>query len=45
MEKFIEHVGVATYLDNENIDTDQIIPKQFLLSVSKKGFGKHLFHD
>lgn len=45
MEKFIKHRGVACPLDYANIDTDQIIPKQFLLSVSKLGFGKHLFHD
>ena len=32
-------------LDSANIDTDQIIPKQFLLAVSRKGFGVHLFHD
>lgn len=37
--------GTATPLDSANVDTDQIIPKQFLTSVSKAGFGKHLFHD
>ncbi|MDY6323228.1 MAG: 3-isopropylmalate dehydratase small subunit [Succinivibrio sp.] len=45
MEKFTVHEGVAVPLDSANIDTDQIIPKQFLLAVSRKGFGKHLFHD
>ncbi len=35
----------AAPLDRANVDTDQIIPKQFLTSVSRKGFGKHLFHD
>lgn len=45
MEKFIEHEGIAVCIDSANIDTDQIIPKQFLLSVSRKGFGVHLFHD
>lgn len=45
MQKFTEHEGIAVPLDSANIDTDQIIPKQFLLSVSKKGFGVHLFHD
>lgn len=45
MEKFITHKGIACPLEYANIDTDQIIPKQFLLSVSKQGFGKHLFHD
>lgn len=37
--------GTAVPLDNANVDTDQIIPKQFLTAVSKVGFGKHLFHD
>ncbi|WP_088332535.1 3-isopropylmalate dehydratase small subunit [Lacimicrobium sp. SS2-24] len=37
--------GTAAPLDRANVDTDQIIPKQFLTSVSRKGFGKHLFHD
>ncbi|MDO4674878.1 3-isopropylmalate dehydratase small subunit [Campylobacter sp.] len=45
MQKFTEHTGIACPLEYDNIDTDQIIPKQFLLSVSKIGFGKHLFHD
>lgn len=45
MQKFTVHEGVAVPLDSANIDTDQIIPKQFLLAVSRQGFGKHLFHD
>ncbi|MBO6258727.1 MAG: 3-isopropylmalate dehydratase small subunit [Succinivibrio sp.] len=45
MEKFTTHKGVAVPLDSANIDTDQIIPKQFLLAVNRKGFGVHLFHD
>ncbi len=45
MEKFSVHRGIACPLDMANIDTDQIIPKQFLLSTSKLGFGRHLFHD
>lgn len=32
-------------LDRANVDTDQIIPKQFLKSIARTGFGKHLFHD
>lgn len=40
-----EITGTAVPLDNANVDTDQIIPKQFLTAVSKVGFGKHLFHD
>ena len=44
MEKFTTLTGFACPLDATNIDTDQIIPKQFLLAVDRKGFGKHLFH-
>lgn len=39
------HTGSAAPLDQANVDTDQIIPKQFLTAVTRKGFGKHLFHD
>ncbi|QCI20748.1 3-isopropylmalate dehydratase small subunit (plasmid) [Buchnera aphidicola (Brachycaudus cardui)] len=45
MFKFTEHTGVVVPLDIANIDTDTIIPKQFLQKVSKIGFGKYLFHD
>ena len=45
MQKFTVHKGVAVPLDSANIDTDQIIPKQFLLAVDRNGFGAHLFHD
>ncbi len=45
MEKFTQHTGIAAPLDAANVDTDQIIPKQFLLAVDRKGFGKHLFHE
>ena len=45
MQKFTVHTGVAVPLDSANIDTDQIIPKQFLLAVDRNGFGKHLFHE
>ena len=45
MEKFTVHTGVAVPLNSTNIDTDQIIPKQFLLATTRKGFGKHAFHD
>ena len=45
MEKFTVHTGVAVPLNSANIDTDQIIPKQFLLATTRKGFGKHAFHD
>ncbi|MBT1452412.1 3-isopropylmalate dehydratase small subunit [Glaciecola sp. XM2] len=37
--------GRAAPLDQANIDTDQIIPKQFLTGVTRTGYGKHLFHD
>ena len=45
MEPLKTHTGVAVPLDAGNVDTDQIIPKQFLLAVDRKGFGKHLFHQ
>ena len=45
MQEFTQHTGLAAPLDAANVDTDQIIPKQFLQKVSKLGFGKHLFHD
>jgi len=42
---FTTHKGSACPLDQANIDTDQIIPKQFLTGVTRTGYGKHLFHD
>lgn len=39
------HTGIAVPLDRANVDTDAIIPKQFLKKVDRVGFGKHLFHD
>jgi len=45
MTGFKKHTGVAVPLDAANVDTDAIIPKQFLQKVSRIGFGKHLFHD
>lgn len=45
MQPFIHHQGTAAVLDRANIDTDQIIPKQFLAKVTREGFGVHLFHD
>lgn len=45
MEKFTTLTGVAAPLAAANVDTDQIIPKQFLLAVDRKGFGVHLFHE
>jgi 3-isopropylmalate/(R)-2-methylmalate dehydratase small subunit len=45
MQPFTVHSGVAAVLPRVNVDTDQIIPKQFLKRVERTGFGKHLFHD
>ncbi|MCL2113967.1 MAG: 3-isopropylmalate dehydratase small subunit [Streptococcaceae bacterium] len=45
MEKFTVYKGTTVPLMNDNIDTDQIIPKQFLKSIDKKGFGKNLFYE
>ncbi len=45
MEPFRFHEGIVAVLDRANIDTDQIIPKQFLKKIERTGFGKHLFHD
>ncbi|MCF1426928.1 MAG: 3-isopropylmalate dehydratase small subunit [Shewanella sp.] len=45
MQAFTQHTGLAVVLDNANVDTDQIIPKQFLSKVTRDGFGVHLFHD
>lgn len=42
---FTQHTGIACPLDQANVDTDQIIPKQFLTGVTRVGYGKHLFHD
>ncbi|QIZ78094.1 3-isopropylmalate dehydratase small subunit [Ferrimonas lipolytica] len=45
MQAFTQHTGIAAPLLHANIDTDQLIPKQFLAKVSREGFGVHLFHD
>ncbi|MFN2452702.1 MAG: 3-isopropylmalate dehydratase small subunit [Pyrinomonadaceae bacterium] len=45
MEPFIKHTGKIVPLDQPNIDTDQIIPKQFLKRVERTGFGEFLFYD
>jgi 3-isopropylmalate/(R)-2-methylmalate dehydratase small subunit len=45
MQPFTTHTGVAAPLDRANVDTDAIIPKQFLRKIEKTGFGKHLFHE
>ena len=43
MDKFTVHKGLAAPLDRENVDTDAIIPKQFLKSIHRTGFGENLF--
>ena len=45
MEPFKKIKTIATPLDKVNVDTDQIIPKQFLKLVQKTGFGQYLFYD
>src|SRR5688500_15029487 len=45
MNKFTTHTGKAAPLYQANIDTDQIIPKQFLKSIERTGFGQFLFYD
>ncbi len=45
MQPFKTHTGIVAPLDRVNIDTDAIIPKQFLRKIERVGFGKHLFHE
>ena len=45
MEKFTVHKGLVAPMDRENVDTDAIIPKQFLKSVKRSGFGPNLFDE
>ena len=45
MEKFDKLNGIAAPLNIINIDTDMIIPKQFLKTIKRSGLGKHLFHE
>ena len=45
MEKFVKHEGIVAPLDRVNVDTDQIIPKQFLKRIERTGFGKFAFYD
>ncbi len=45
MEAFKEHLGLAAPLNRLNVDTDQIIPKQFLKRIERTGFGQFLFYD
>lgn len=45
MEPYKKHQSTVALMKRSNVDTDQIIPKQFLKKVERSGFGKHLFHD
>jgi 3-isopropylmalate/(R)-2-methylmalate dehydratase small subunit len=45
MQPFIRHTGIVASLDRANVDTDQIIPKQFLKRIERTGFGQFLFFD
>ena len=45
MDKFTVHQGLVAPMDRENVDTDAIIPKQFLKSIRKTGFGPNLFDE
>ena len=45
MEPFVKHRGLVAVLDRTNVDTDQIIPKQFLKRIERTGFGEFLFFD
>jgi 3-isopropylmalate/(R)-2-methylmalate dehydratase small subunit len=45
MKPFIKHTGLVATMDRSNVDTDQIIPKQFLKRIERSGFGQFLFFD
>src|ERR1044071_2618142 len=45
MNRFHKHTGIVAPLDRANVDTDQIIPKQFLKRIERTGFGEFLFYD
>jgi 3-isopropylmalate/(R)-2-methylmalate dehydratase small subunit len=45
MDAFVRHTGTVAPLDRVNVDTDQIIPKQFLKRIERSGFGQYLFFD
>ena len=45
MQPFTKHRGLVAVLNRTNIDTDQIIPKQFLKSITRTGFGSNTFGD
>ncbi len=45
MKPFVRHTGLVATMDRSNVDTDQIIPKQFLKRIERTGFGQFLFYD
>jgi 3-isopropylmalate/(R)-2-methylmalate dehydratase small subunit len=45
MQPFITHSGLVMPLDKVNVDTDQMVPKQFLKALTREGFGRILFYD
>jgi 3-isopropylmalate/(R)-2-methylmalate dehydratase small subunit len=45
MQPFTKHTGLVAPLDRVNVDTDQMVPKQFLKLLTREGFGKFLFYD
>jgi 3-isopropylmalate/(R)-2-methylmalate dehydratase small subunit len=45
MQPFTKHTGIVAPMDRSNVDTDQIIPKQFLKRIERTGFGQFLFFD
>ena len=45
MKSFTKHTGVVAALDRSDVDTDQVVPKQFLKRIERTGFGQFLFYD
>src|ERR1700693_2878994 len=45
MQPFSTHSGLVVPIDRINVDTDQMVPKQFLKALTRTGFGKNLFYD
>ena len=45
MEPFCQVTGIAAPLLRDNVDTDALLPKQFLKTIARSGLGQHLFHD
>ena len=45
MQSFTTHTGLAAAMLQDNLNTDLIIPKQFLKTIHRRGLGRHLFHD